>query len=174
MDADNRRDLVNLLRSQRWAALASTDDEGMPLASSVAFAVAPDGGGFLLHLSRLAEHTRNLLKRPGASVVVGAPDRGEGDPQTLARCSVRGRALPLERESPAYRAARAAYIARLPDSEQRFGFSDFELFLLKPARGQFVGGFARAFALDADALASVLAECLRSGGLMTDGRDARE
>jgi putative heme iron utilization protein len=160
MDADNRGDLVNLLRTQRWAALATVDNNGMPLASSVAYALATDARGFLLHLSRLAEHTRSRLQRPEAALVVGAPDRGDGDPQTLARCSIQGQAVRIDHDSPAYSGARAAYIARLPDSEQRFGFSDFEMFLLEPSRGQFVGGFARAFGLDAAAVASVLEECL--------------
>ncbi len=160
MDEDNRRDLVTLVRAQRWGALASVGDDGIPLASSVAYALAPDARGFLLHLSRLAEHTRNLLKRPRVSLVVGAPDRGDGDPQTLPRFSIQGQVERLQPDSPAYPGARTAYIARLPDSEQRFGFSDFELFLLVPARGHFVGGFARAFPLDAKAVTSVLEESL--------------
>jgi len=160
MDAGNRRILVTLLRAQRWAALASVDNDGMPLASSVAYVLSPDARGFLLHLSRLAEHTRNLLRRPCASLVIGAPDRGDGDPQILARCSFQGQTARLQSDSPGFSGARAAYVARLPDSEQRFSFSDFELFLLEPARGHFVGGFARAFALDAAAVASVLEECV--------------
>ncbi|HSS65753.1 MAG TPA: pyridoxamine 5'-phosphate oxidase family protein [Gammaproteobacteria bacterium] len=160
MDADDRQHLVSLVRTQRWASLATVGEDGMPLASSVAFALAPGGRGFLLHLSRLAGHTRNLLQRPDASLVIGEPDPGEGDPQALARFSVQGRVERLQPDSPAFSEARTAYIARLPDSEQRFGFSDFELFLLAPARGHFVGGFARAFQLDTKAVASVLRECL--------------
>lgn len=160
MDAENRRDLVTLVRAQRWGALASIGDDGMPLATSVAYTLSPDARGFLLHLSRLAEHTRNLLKRADASLVVSEPDRGGGDPQTLARLSVQGAVERLQPDSPDYPRARSAYIARLPDSEQRFGFSDFELFLLVPVRGHFVGGFARAYPLDAKAVASVLEESL--------------
>ncbi len=160
MDADNRSELVTLLRRQRWAALASVGSDGTPLASSVAYALHPKGHGFLLHLSRLAEHTRNLLQRGKASLVIGESDSGEGDPQTLARFSVQGEAERLSPETPAFASARAAYIARLPDAEQRFGFTDFELFLLTPSRGQFVGGFARAFPLDANGVASVLKECV--------------
>ncbi len=160
MDADNRRDLVTLLRGQRWAALASVGGDGAPLASSVAYALHPEGQGFVLHLSRLAEHTRNLLQRTQASLVIGEPDPGEGDPQTLARFSVQGEAKRLLPETPAFASARAAYVARLPDAEERFEFTDFELFLLTPVRGQFVGGFARAFRLDANGVASVLKECV--------------
>lgn len=160
MDADSRLDLVSLVQTQRWGALATVGDDGQPLASSVAYALAPGARGFLLHLSRLAEHTRNVLKRPGASLVIGEPDHGDGDPQTLARFSIQGLAERLQPDAPAYADARAAYTARLPDSEQRFGFADFELFLLAPVRAHYVGGFARAFALDADAVVSVLKECL--------------
>ncbi len=161
MDADNRRDLVSLVKQQRWGALASIGDDGLPLASSVAYALAPDARGFLLHLSRLAEHTRNLLKRPQASLVISLPDHGDGDPQTLARVSVQGQVERLQPDQTEYAQARGAYVARLPDADQRFGFSDFELFLFAPSRGHFVGGFARAFPLDADGVASVLKECLR-------------
>ena len=162
MDADNRRDLVTLLRRQRWAALASVGGDGAPLASSVAYALDPDGHGFLLHLSRLAEHTRNLLQRAQASLVISEPDYGGGDPQTLARLSVQGQAVRLSPETPAFAIARAAYVAQLPDAEQRFGFTDFELFRLMPARGHYVGGFARAFPLDANGVASVLKECVEA------------
>ncbi len=160
MDADNRRHLLKLLRRQRWAALASVGSDGTPLASSVAYAIHPEGHGFLLHLSRLAEHTRNLLQRAQASLVIGEPDTGEGDPQTLARFSVQGKTKRLSPETPEFASARAAYAARLPDAEQRFGFKDFELFLLTPSRGHFVGGFARAFRLDASGVAAVLKECV--------------
>lgn len=160
MDSDDRRDLVNLLRAQRWGALACVGDDGIPLASSVAYALAPDARGFLLHLSRLAQHTRNLLNRPSASLVISEPDRGEEDPQTLARFSVQGQVERLAPDAPDFPGARAAYMARLPDSRPRFGFSDFELFLLTPARAHFVGGFARASTLNANAVASVLKECL--------------
>ena len=56
--------------------------------------------------------------------------------------------------------ARQAYVARLPHSEPRFEFSDFELFLLSAVRGQYVGGFARAFTLDADGIGDILRDCL--------------
>lgn len=162
MDADNRHHLVALIRAQRWGALATVGGDGAPLASSVAFVLAPGARGFLLHLSRLAEHTRNLLERPAASLVIGEPDGGDGDPQTLARFSVQGQAKVLEPGSSGYAALRAAYIARLPAAGERFGFSDFELFVLAPSRGHFVGGFARAFPLDADDVIAVLGECLQA------------
>ncbi len=53
-----------LLLGARWAGLASVDRQGQPLASMVAFVVGEEIGGLLLHLSRLAAHTRNLMQNP--------------------------------------------------------------------------------------------------------------
>lgn len=160
MDAGSQRDLVSLVCAERWAALATLCEDGAPLASSVAYAISPEADGFLLHLSRLAEHTRNLLERPAACLVIGKPDGGAGDPQTLPRFSIQGTATPRPAESPGYKSARQAYVARLPHAEPRFEFSDFELLLLNPGRGQYVGGFARAFTLDAEGIGEILRDCL--------------
>jgi putative heme iron utilization protein len=159
LDAGSREALISLIREHRWGALATLTDDGEPLASGVAYALSPETDGFLLHLSRLAEHTRNLLSRPVAGLLIGEADPGGGDPQTLRRLSVHSTVTTLEADDPAYAAAREVYISRFPQSEPRFGFADFELFFLKPTRAHYVGGFARAFALDADTLAAVLRAC---------------
>lgn len=160
MDAGNKRHLVSLVCAQRWVSLATLCEDGAPLASSVACAISPGADGFLLHLSRLAEHTRNLLERPAAGLVIGKPDGGAGDPQTLPRFSIQGTATLRPADSSGYKLARQAYVARLPHSEPRFEFSDFELFLLSAVRGQYVGGFARAFTLDAEGIGDILRDCL--------------
>lgn len=159
LDAGNREGLVSLIRDHRWGALATLTDDGEPLASSVAFALAPEQDGFLLHLSRLAEHTRNLLSRPVAGLLIGEADPGGGDPQILRRLSVQSTVTALGADDAAYAAARDIYTSRFPHAEPRFGFADFDLFFLKPTRAHYVGGFARAFAVDADTLAAVLREC---------------
>lgn len=159
LDAGNRDALVSLVRDHRWGALATLTDEGAPLVSSAAFALAPNADGFLLHLSRLAEHTRNLLARPAAGFLIGEADSGRGDPQTLRRLSVQSTATVLTAGERDYATARDVYLSRFPHAEPRFGFADFELFFLQPARAHFIGGFARAFALDADALMGVLRDC---------------
>lgn len=143
---EEKHHLMHLIRSQRWAALATLSEEG-PLASMVAYVPEPGFGGFLLHLSRLAAHTRNLLHDARASLVITQPDSGEGDPQTLARASIQGRVTVLSRDSEAFATARAAYVHRLPESEPLFGFGDFMLFRLQPTEVRYVGGFARAYTL---------------------------
>lgn len=159
LDPDSRQDLIALINGRRWAALASLSDDGAPLASSVAYALSPGRDGFVLHLSRLAEHTGNLLARPSAGLLVSVPDTGDGDPQTLARLSVQGQAVIYDKRAPDFSLARAAYLKQLPHAAPRFEFTDFELFLLRPERAHFVGGFARAFRFDEAEFADVLTAC---------------
>ncbi len=145
MDTAERKTLARLIRSGRWAALA-TYGEGVPLASMVAYASDAGFAGFLLHLSRLSMHTRNLLAFPSASIAISEPDTARGrDPQTLARVSIQGEARPLPEDAPGYAEARALYEKRFPDSSPLFGFGDFLLFRLVPREARFVAGFARAY-----------------------------
>lgn len=151
MQEEDRRQVAELIRRQRWAALATQGVDG-PVASMVAFCVEPDFGGLLLHLSRLAVHTRNLLVRPAASLVIGEPDSGDGDPQQLARLTVTGDVEPIAREQSDYPASRHAYLERIPTAGPLFDFGDFELFRLRPREARFVGGFGRALTLSGKSL----------------------
>jgi hypothetical protein len=145
MDASEREALGRVIRGGRWAALATFGD-GMPLASMVAYACEPDFAGFLLHLSRLSAHTRNLLASPSASLAISEPDTAQvHNPQTLSRVSIQGEARPLKQNSAGYAEAKALYIKRFPDSSPLFGFEDFLLFRLVPREARFVAGFARAY-----------------------------
>lgn len=156
MEAEQQLNLARLIRRQRWAALA-TVRSGVPYASMVAYVPEPDFSGFLLHLSRLAPHTRNLLDHPQASLVITEPDTGAGDPQTLQRVSLQVKAEPVPRAAPGYAQARDYYLMRLPDAEQRFGFEDFVLFRLVPELVHYVAGFGRAYTLGVERLCSLAA-----------------
>lgn len=158
--ADANR-LVGLLEGQRWTALATAGETG-PLASMVATVPTADLAGALLHLSRLARHTGNLLATGRASLVVGEPDPGTGDPQTLARVTLSGPVEAVGRDDPRYPALRGRYLDRLPSAEPLFGFGDFTLFLLRFEEAIYVGGFARAYTLDAAGLAREVAR-VRAG-----------
>ena len=123
----------------------------------VAYALDADADAFLLHLSRLAPHTRNLLERPEASLVITQADNDAvEDPQTLARVTISAMAQSVERNSGRYQAARRAYLERLPTAEQLFGFADFVLFRLVPTEARFVGGFAQAHTLSGATLINCL------------------
>lgn len=158
MEATERENLARLIRGGRWAALA-THGEGVPLASMVAYACEPGFAGFLLHLSRLSAHTRNLLASPSASIAISEPDTAQvRNPQTLARVSIQGEARPLPEGSSEYAEGKALYEKRFPDSSPLFEFKDFLLFRLVPREARFVAGFARAYTVDAEELKKAAAD----------------
>ena len=138
-----QRDVVTLIQQQRWGALATVSGDA-PLASMVAYAVEPGLTGLLFFLSQLSAHTRHLLEHPQASLAVFAPDTGEGDPQTLPRVSLQGRAVPVVREDEGFALAGALYVRRFPDALPRFQLGDFHLFRFEFDEARYVGGFARA------------------------------
>lgn len=147
--------LGRLISGQRWAALATVDEKGRPLASMVAYVPEPGFTGILLHLSQLAAHTRHLMESPWASLAIAEADRGEGDPQTLARASIGGPIQAIPRDSEQYLKGKQQYLARLPDAEQLFGFGDFMLLRLQPRSVRFVGGFGRAFSFSGSDLVTL-------------------
>jgi putative heme iron utilization protein len=154
MASEMERDIVRLVAGQRWGALASLEQDGAgaPLASMIAYATGPALSHLLFFVSGLAAHTRNLLADSRASLAVGEPDRGEGDPQTLPRVSLSGRAVPIEREDPAFGEAWRRYVARFPDAEPRLALADFVLFRFTVEDIRYVGGFARAARISAEEL----------------------
>ena len=134
---------VTLIRTQRWAALA-TSDAGEPLASMVGYAIDPSGTALLFHVSQLAQHTRNLLEHPRCAVAISEQDTSEGDPQRLQRVSLTGTAFVLHRRDQDYLGAAEAYVERFPDAQMRFELGDFLLVRFMPEEARYVGGFARA------------------------------
>jgi len=157
METTEREELARLIRGGRWAALA-TYGNGVPLASMVAYACEAGFAGFLLHLSRLSAHTRNLLAFPSASIVISEPDSPQvRNPQTLARVSIQGEARTLREDSSGFAEAKALYEKQFPESSPLFGFEDFLLFRLIPREARFVAGFAKAYTVDAEELGKAAA-----------------
>ena len=151
MNLQEQRLMLTLIRDRRWAALATQGPDG-PDASWVAYVPEPDCSGFLLHLSTLSAHTRNLLAHPRAGLSISEPERDDEDPQTLARVTIQGEIATIPRDHPDYPSAALCYQERLPASVPRFKFGDFLLLRLIPVRVRFIGGFARAYTLDYDGL----------------------
>ncbi|OOZ38605.1 hypothetical protein BOW53_14940 [Solemya pervernicosa gill symbiont] len=137
-----------LIRSQRWAALATLQKDGTPLASMVAYAFDDNFSQLYLHLSQLAAHTGNLLERPTISLVISEPDDGRKDPQTLARLTLNGEVTAVKPDSQTYTLGKARYLGQLPESEQLFEFGDFALYAFQSVDVRYVGGFARAWSFN--------------------------
>ena len=159
--------LQRLLQAQRLAALA-TLHRGEPAASMVPFALLTGCGSALIHVSRLATHSKDMQEQPAVALLILAEAQAEaqaGDnPLARPRLSLKGRALPCPVESPRYAAARAAYLERLPEAQALFAFPDFSLFLVEPQSARFVAGFGRAYALTAERWRAVLAPTASAAG----------
>ncbi len=147
--------LKSLLEQRPVAALA-TLHQGAPAISMVPFALMPEGARFIIHVSGLATHTGDLLANPAVALLVTASGEEGESPLALPRVSIQGRASACAPDSPAYRQARAAYLAKLPDAEELFSFADFSLFLIETLAVRYVAGFGKALSLTAEQLAAVL------------------
>jgi hypothetical protein len=146
MDSQSRQTLIDLLRQQRVAALGTLRDGG-PLVSQVLFAAAPDFAAFYIHISRLAQHTHDILQDPRVSLMINQPDTGALDPQQLARVSIRGEAMIILPEAADYEEVRAVYLSKSPQAAFNFGLGDFALYRIEPRSARYVAGFAKAFNL---------------------------
>ena len=131
------------------AALA-TLHRGEPATSMVPYALMPDSGDILLHISRLATHTQDLENDPRASLLVIAPPTAADTPLALPRVSLQGEARRCPIDDPDHETARAAYLGRLPDAEPLFDFADFSLWRLRPRFLRLVAGFGRAHTVQAE------------------------
>lgn len=155
MSPDYAKTLRALLQTQQVAALG-TLHAGQPYVSMVPFALLPGGADFIIHVSQLAAHTKDMLAHPQVSLLVIALPAPGVMAQELARITVQGEAVQLAAGTPEHAAAKAAYLARFPQSEPMFGFSDFSLFRIVPDTIRFVGGFAQATTISRETLAGAL------------------
>lgn len=158
---DEYLDTCTRLLCQRQAMLATSGDDG-PNAGMVAVVVSADGD-LLLHLSRLAAHTRQILAQPQVAILLCQPDDEStvADVQTLPRLTIYGEAHAIPRDDADYATLQQTYLQRLPAATMLFDFSDFVLFRVVVARGRFVGGFAQAKNLTRDALLQAGAAAFR-------------
>jgi putative heme iron utilization protein len=154
MDATEALALKTLLVNSPVATLA-TLHKGEPATSMVPYALLPDGR-FIIHVSRLATHTRDMLEHPAVSLLVMAAPANAETPLALPRVSVQGQAEPCAPDALDYAMARAAYLAKLPEAEELFSFADFSLFLITPQLLRYVAGFGRAHTVMAAQYAGLL------------------
>lgn len=148
--------LAGLIRGARIAALG-TARSGAASVSMAPFAFNEDFSAFHLLTSELAMHTQDMQKDKRVSLLISETDDGRDDPLTLARVELRGSAEILMVGEPGYLPARNRYIARFPKSAPLFEFGDFRLWHITMKGGRFVAGFAKAFNLTTEALASAAA-----------------
>ena len=146
--------LRQLIHSRMIAALG-TLHQGVPFVSMVTYAAARDGS-LILHVSRLAAHTQDMLDNPDVSLLITESEASGKMPQALARVTVQGRAAMLDRDSEKYTDAREIYLSRFPDAAPLFEFSDFNIFLIEPVSARLIAGFSQAVTITGDDFATAL------------------
>jgi heme oxygenase (biliverdin-IX-beta and delta-forming) len=133
--AERARTLVSNQKTGSLATLAS-EPAGYPYASFVTFALM-DGEPLFL-ISRLAEHTRNLVGDARASLL--AHETGSADPLANGRVTLVGRANKLPRGDTL---ARDTYLAVHPTASYYVDFEDFDFFRLSLESVRYIGGYGR-------------------------------
>lgn len=148
-----------LLTQCRVAALGTLDGSGLPSVSMVPYAIAPDLGVLVLHVSGLAAHTGHLQRQPLASLMVMQAENPL-DPlapvHALPRATLQVRARTPESGTPEHRACRAAYLARFPEAEPMTALPDFRFVAVQPLGARQVAGFGAARSVEADTLHALL------------------
>ncbi|TQV64156.1 MAG: HugZ family protein [Halothiobacillaceae bacterium] len=144
--ASVQSDLDAFLSTRRSLVLGTRGGDGLPELSVAPF--MRDGDGFVVFLSDLAPHTRNLRREPAAEVLLLEDEADARQPFARARVSLSCAAEPLDRAS-------ARGDALLGQMEAAFGgiipllrgLPDFHLFRLTPSGGRYVAGFGKAWRL---------------------------
>jgi len=152
---DTRRQAGHLISEQRWLALGTVDQSGIPSVSYVPFATVD--GAFGIVVSRLAAHSANLLARRPASLLL--VDDGAEEPDAYARTRLTV-GVTAQTNTPGSARANAIWSAL----ESRQGATvrtlrtlpDFQAISLDPVSGRLVLGFASAHDLGADAIGELL------------------
>src|SRR3972149_11707160 len=146
MEPQSRQPLARLIQEQRIAAFGTLRDTA-PFVSMVLFPASPDFASFYIHISRLAQHTRDILQDSRSSLMIAETDRGPGDPQTLARVSIQGESTEIPTADAGYEQAKSIYLQKFPQAASNFGLGDFSLFRIQPIKARYIAGFGKIFNL---------------------------
>ena len=144
--AERCRTLVGRARSATLCTIAR-EPEGYPYGSLVTIAF-DDRGRPLFLLSTLAEHTRNLLAQPEASVLVTEPLDAHDQPLAVGRVTILGKCAVVPEDERA--AVREVFLAQQPSGSYYVDFKDFSFYRLEPESLRYVGGFGRMSWVAAD------------------------
>ena len=151
MDAESRRLLATLIRTERIAHLATLRDSA-PMVSMTLYMPEPDLSAFYVHVSRLAWHTQDMQRDAHVALSIAETDDRRADPFTLMRVSIRGAATQIPG------GPKEAWLARFPEQAINFELADFSFWKIVPRDARFVAGFGRIHNLSAAELAATSAE----------------
>jgi heme oxygenase (biliverdin-IX-beta and delta-forming) len=128
-----------LLKTCNKAALGTVMPDGSPLVTLVAMAASADGAPLLL-MSRLAAHTKNIVRDARASLLLEADDPTD-DPMTGERLSLTGRLVAVAHGD--LDTAKKIFTARHAGTDHYDTELDFNYFRFEIDLGRFNQGFGR-------------------------------
>lgn len=118
--------------------LATADrEDGTPYASIVELIPLEDGS-FVIFISGMADHTKNL-KQDGRCSLLVAEGFGQGYALALSRATYMGKATKVTDRSK----YREAYLALHPEAQIYIDFPDFGFYHIEVERVRYIGGFGR-------------------------------
>ena len=115
----------------------SKQHDGHPYGSFVTYAMHEGQPIFLI--SGLAEHTKNLMKNPKASLLIS--ENSAENPLASARVTLVGACRKLDEEEVG--AARETYLRHHPSAAAYVDFRDFFFFGLEVSAVRYIGGFGK-------------------------------
>ena len=154
MDRQVLEAIRDIMASHRVLGLAVIVD-GDPEASLLPYALRPDFGAVYVQASGLARHSRGLQPGARVGVLIHENEQPDADPLQTRRLTVQATVAVLDRESDAFAAARAIFVARFAGAEMTLSLGDFNLYELTLGRGRYVAGFGQAFNIGPDTFKDV-------------------
>ena len=145
-----------LLQTQRVAALGTLSGDGSAFVSMVPFAIEPELGSIVIHVSGLAAHSQNMQNAAQVSLLVMQAEVAGEPVHALPRVTLQGQAMVLETGSTDWNRARNAYLARFPEAEPMTALGDFRFMAITVQAARQVAGFGAARSIDAEELMQVL------------------
>ena len=150
--------------STNTGTLATLTATGDPWASFVTYGLLD--GAPVLCVSNLAEHGRNLVGDPRASIAIVAPAT-DPDPLASGRVTLAGVVDdPSATNSPPHA---DAHLAAVPAARYYVDYSDFALWVLRVHRVRWVGGYGRMDSATGEAYAAAAPDPVqpRAAGAIT-------
>ena len=148
--------LRELLQHTRVAALGTLQPDGRPFVSMVPFAIEPERGVLVIHVSALAAHSGNMERNPQVSLLVMQAEVEGEAVHALPRITFEGVASPMERGTQPWEQARATYLQRFPEAQPMTELGDFRFVQITVLAARQVAGFGAARALDEQQLQMLL------------------
>ncbi len=142
---------ATLKATMRTLQLATVGDDGVPHCGYTPY--ISDKQEFIIYVSQLALHTRDMLSNGQASVMLIADEQDSKQIFARSRLSLQVRVAPINPSDDQYSALLDSYEAKHGKMVSLLRqLPDFVLMRLTPVSGQFVMGFGKAYRLEGESL----------------------